>query len=339
MSISDIDATVIGAACHGHAIAIDESGFRPEWMSSDTAKAVLEAEICLARQGKTVNPLNVMPLCRSVPRTSWGEIIPVLQNGYGDVDWKKAVEAARQEYTIRKATWVATEIHKRSHEAPGNVEQWLPEVTTMMVQLIRDGDTYDPRPSAHAKKRIPQVMFRSHIPVLNDVMRGGYRNGQLQIYAGVTKHGKTTTIITHVIDCVLQGKRVALIKTENTEQSALMEIVRGMTGVTDEEIATGVYKYVDGQSPEDREYRHKQALALLEEYLVVYDWKWMNDQRLERIARWYKPEVLHVRQAVSDPGRGWRFRRLAPGLRQRERYLCHHRRPDRRRGQQEDPQG
>lgn len=278
------DQSILGVVAHGHTPLLDQQGFSPDWIDDKDIKSAVTAAISLSRQNKTVNLLNVMALAQNVK--DWPPLIKVWNNGYGDVDPQIALRSARTRYLAGQTVPIAQELLRKAQNEPDSIESWLPTQTTRLVSVVRQSTDYDPRPSAHYAKDVPQITFTSRIPVINRILRGGYRNGLLFVVVTPTAHGKSTLARTLTVDGVAQSKKVAYINNENTENKALVGILRGLSNLTEEEI-------VKRQGNTDE--RHAillSWLAYVEDRLRIYDHTWYNDDRIRRILKWEKPDLL-----------------------------------------------
>ena len=289
------DSAILGACFHGHAEELDRLGLQPQWLEHPATREIVQAIFALSRSGKPINILNVMALSRNIPREFWPPVREISMNGYGDVVARNALEAAKRGYVVRQATPLARELEILLRDKPSNSGEYLPRITSQLVQLIRTGEAYDARPSAHWQKPLPQITFKSQIPELNNVLRGGYRNGMLVIFAGLTKNGKTTMLITMAVDALKQGKKVCVINTENAEQKFLARVFQGL-GFTVEEINAR-----KANTP-DRQVILESWLESLETKLRIYNWEWMNDERIRRIAKWERPDLMLIDYIKEQPG-------------------------------------
>ena len=289
------DEAILGACFHGHAEELDQLGLKPEWLEHPATREIVQAIFALSRAGKPVNILNIMVLSKNVPRELWPSVKEISMNGYGDVMAGGALEAAKRAYVVRQATPLARELETLLRDKPGSSGEYLPRIASQLVQLIRTGEAYDARPSAHWQKSLPQITFKTKIPQLNDVLRGGYRNGMLVIFAGLTKNGKTTMLVTMAVDALMQGKKVCVINTENSEQKFLARIFQGLGFTVDEIIAKKA-------STPDRQSILESWLESLESKLRIYNWEWLNDERIKRIVKWENPDLLLIDYLMDLPG-------------------------------------
>src|SRR3990167_6054931 len=280
------DTAILGAIAHGHINEIDSDQFNPDWLETETVRQMTLAAVDLNRRGQSVNLINVLAQAsKKIEKSAWPEIISIWNDGYGSVSAHTAIMAAKQSYWVREVRRINAEEQRLLANSPGDIERWLPAVTSQRAQLIRKGEAYDSRPSAQADKSIPQIRFKSLLPIFNEIMRGGYRDGALHIYAGITKHGKSTTLKTHICDGVLQKQFCVLIITENTPQLAIAEIIHALSNLTMDEIATKKFMGTEGETAEQRKGFYDEWLAYLDSYLRVFPWDWLNDSRLNQIAR------------------------------------------------------
>ena len=291
------ETSLLGAIAHGKTPQIDRSDLNPEWIQTDYVREITAGAIDLHRTGRVVNLLNLIAVCRNVPRTAWPLVTPIFSNGYGEVDPGAAVAAVKSDYMLRIAGSVAEEIRQLSQTQPGKVRTWLPSVTGRLVSTIRSSYDYDARPSAHASKPMPEPLFTSRIEKVNEMLRDCYRSRAFILYAGLTKHGKTTTLISHAIDGLYQDKKVSYVITEGTEQEALARIVCGLADLSWEHDV----RYKTWQTPGSKE-KYDKWEKKVEDLLRIYNWEWLNDERLMRIATWDKPDLILIDYLKNQPG-------------------------------------
>ena len=291
------EQALLGAIAHEKTPQVDRSDLNPDWIPTPYVRELVQGAISLHRAGKTVNLLNLVATCRNVPREAWPGVRQIFANGYGEVDAAAAVSAVKSDYMLRVAGDVAEEIRRRSLREPGNVRAWLSGSTTRLVQLIREGYDYDARPSAHEAKPLPELLFQSHIAGMNELLRGGYRSRAFVLFAGLTKHGKSTTLISHAVDALKRGRRVSYINTEGTEQEAQARILCGLADLSWEQDVR--YRQWTNLGSKDR---YHQALEQVEDLLRIYDWKWLNSDRLHRVATWDRPDLIIIDYLKAQAG-------------------------------------
>jgi len=303
------DEALIGLMLHGQTAELDRM-LKPEWMLSEPGRAAAVAAIELAREGKAVNPISV--LARAKLGSQYApDLMRLYKNGFGQADPKDAVEHAFQEYVLRELGAAQEEMRLLAQSKPRDVRRWLPEILSRFGEVMRSGDTYDPRPSTHSKKDLPSIFAQSLITgqgpanSMNAILGGGYRRGYLKLYAGVTKHGKSVTLTSHAVDLLMQKFRVVVIRTENTEQAATHEIACALTGVsylTEIMVEPRTFKANEWETASEREARYNQCIQWLDEYLRVYDYSYCNDEQLKRLAKWNPPDAVIIDYLKPQPG-------------------------------------
>lgn len=295
------EKAILGACRYGHSEKIDKSGFRTDYLPNPHIQKVVGACLTLARTGRVVNLLNVMSLAKGVPKEVWDEVTHIWKDGYGEVDPSLAMDSARNDYMVAHSRMIAQEIESLADTKPADVEKWVAEKTAQMVSLVRQGVVYDPRLSTHLSKKMPQVLFPSLCPQLNEAMRGGYRSHALYLWAGLNKQGKTTNAISCAIDAALQQKRVVYINTENAEQAAGAAMIYAVSGI----LANEIESLEKGGHLEDskRESAYFKWKEYLEGFIQIYDWTYLNDSRLRRVVEWTKPDLVIIDYLKRIPGR------------------------------------
>jgi len=221
------DTALLGTLAHDHCKEVEESGFDPKWMEHPVAQAVAEATIAVHRRSKTINSFNVLAQARNIPKEFVPHLIQIYQNGYGDVDPVAAVKSVKRAYMARSALKTAREVSDLATNKPDDVEQWLVDKTREMASVLRSGETYSSKPSDHSDKSVLEKIYDTGIHGMGDVLRGGPLKTQFIVLAGLTKHGKTTTMISVAIDALLHKRKVSFVATENSTSIAISNIIRG----------------------------------------------------------------------------------------------------------------
>lgn len=284
---------LIGIALSGRAAGLDTPAFRQEWVLNPTVAEIVSEAISLCRES-AFTLAALMARCKSIRREMWPEIISVFRQER-EASPQQAMQAAKREYMLRVAREIKVEIERLEKNDPGDVDAWLPAVATKIASAAWLGVSYDPRPSAHLQKPIPVVRFGSRIVGMDDVLRGGYRSETFLLYAAPSKHGKTTTLISHTADLILSGKRVAFINTENTEQLVVARLMMAF-GFRESEVTTRSF------DDDERRNTFEKWLAALDSQLVVYGWDWLNTKRIERILSWDAPDAIVIDYLKAQPG-------------------------------------
>lgn len=286
---------LLSALARGHAQAIDNSTFRSEWLDADPElKEVVSESIGMARENKPFSLVNLMARCRKVHKTRWMEITSALKASDG-ADWRVAVERIKHEFLIDKVRRTRDEMSAMLDTRPGEVEAWLPSITDSLTYTVQAGVNYDSRFKTIIGKEVPQIKFKSLIYGMDDILRGGYRSTFFLLYAAPSKHGKTTTLRSHIVDCLLQKKRVSAINGENLEQIMAALVIVGLSGLPRDEVESKKFT-----TDHNRKAYH-QWVEYVGEYLKIYDWRWLNTDRLQRIATWDRSDVLVIDYLKKQP--------------------------------------
>ncbi len=285
--LASTDMAVIGACFHDHSAEIDRAGFQPEWLVSQEAREVVGAILTLVHQNKAVNPLNVMATARGVSQGVWGEVLNISKNGYGDVDWRLSVKAARDVYLSDQMDKLIRETQNKLNQRhdPNRV---LSDHAAKINTLLDTGKPTGADPASLFSKETPKVVWRSMIPEFNTLLGGGYRNGMLVIYCGCTGQGKSTALITHAVDCVMQGKRVTVIVNERPPEVFFQRVLRGTSGLSEQEIQERK------GSDESRDLALRQWMEYLQPMLRVYDREFYTPRRIERAVAWDQSDALLI---------------------------------------------
>ena len=292
------DAALLGSIFHGHTQEIDNSGFQPAWLESPVSQEVVSAAFSLNRTKKAVNILNIMATAKAVPPDAWPAVYALSKNGFGDVDWRNAVRACKDNHITREATRIYQAMGKNLSDPKARIEvnSWLPNVTHQLTTLFDTGRTKDSTPSALLDEQIPSLKFQSLIPEFNELWGGGYRNWMLAIYAGCPGHGKSTTLITHACDCIIQGRMVSMVVNELMPSLIARRILRGLTGLTEEEIDS---KHCTST---ERQEMYEQWKKWMDNHLRIYDADMYNTAWMRRIVTWDRPDALIIDYLRNMPG-------------------------------------
>ncbi len=288
------DAAVLGLCAHGQTGEVGKSNYRPEWAIDPVGKLAIEAAISLERTGNEVNAIAVIARGK-LPAEYHADVLRIFKNGYGAASVADSVEHAYATYMVGRARALAAEMERLATARPREVRRWMPALATQLSALLHQGESYDPSPEAHMNKPLPKIFTRSLITGMTDMLRGGYRRGELLVYAGVTGQGKTTTLNSHAIDLLLQGYRVTIIRTENTEQAATAEICSALAGIDlFSEVQPDVFRDTEYETSAQREERYRETVRWCTGRLDIYKAEYFTQANLENIAAWYKPNALII---------------------------------------------
>jgi len=282
--LTPVDATLIGALAHGAAPQIATLNFEPSWLETPQGQHIASAAISLHQQGKTVNLMNVMATVgQRVDRAAWGPVAQIWKNGYGVVDPKLAVDAARQSYKVRQVAEINADLERLRRERPAEVDEWLPDIQQRLEDLNNSMRIYDARPSAIYQEQAPELAFGSLFPDFGKVLRGGYWSGALLIWCGISGHGKSTCLYTAAADLALQGKPFVFFVNERSSRVVVNRLLLACAQLTRDEIQARK------GSTSERDEALQGWLKYLDAIMRVYDAGHFNTRKMERIIRNDRP--------------------------------------------------
>ena len=282
--LTPVDATIIGALAHGAAPQLAALNLDPVWLETPQGQHIASAAIALHQQGKTVNLMNIMAsVGQRVERGIWAPVATIWKNGYGTVDPKLAVDAARQSYKVRASARIIADWQTLQAERPAEVDEWLPDIQQRLDTLNNSMRVYDARPSAIYQQESPELMFGSLFPKFGEVLSGGYWSGALLIWCGVSGHGKSTSLYTAAADLLQQGKAFDFFVNERSPRVVVNRVLLACSLLSRDEIQAR-----QGSTPE----RHEILVTWLkwiDQYMRVYDITHYNSVKMRRIIRNDKP--------------------------------------------------
>lgn len=271
-----------------------ELGFRPEWVSEEV-RPFVRAAASLFLRGHQVTPIAVELI--GGRDANWKEVGTLF--GKGGVEPQEAVNSARAYHMRGECEPIHKDITELLKSDPDNITGWLPGQVRKLNSLVQHGSVYDPRPSSHFKRPIPQIV-RKFGNFLDDIMRGGIYSGAVIVVVAAPSGGKSTTAYTLAANCATIGSKCVLITGEELESTVVMRALMAMTGHSREKVLAFQAMYI-GESYNgitvvtDHEYSNlKSALDRLDVYLTVYDKSAMELGRIDDIVAWEQPELLII---------------------------------------------
>lgn len=270
--------------------------FEPEMLESEVAQHVARGALTLYSMGRNINLLQVMSVVgQRVNATDWLPVSRIFQNGYGNVDPALAVDAVRAAYKVRRTQEIVSEMQEKMVEAPADVEMWLPDLQEQLRVLNETGESYDARPSTIYQDEVPVITFTCLIEPMNKVIRGGYRSGMFLVYCGISGHGKSTSLYTHAVDVLTQGRTVSFVSNERTRRVVLDRILRGCSALTEAEVTLR-----RGNTPE-RQKTLEGWLHHLDERLRIYD-KHYKSTTMARVFKNDKSDLCILDYLMAQEG-------------------------------------
>lgn len=308
--LSPSDAALIGSIARGHSASLDRMGLQPEWVVDTTVRKFISTALDLTRRNLHVNLVQVMAGMADCDPVRRKEVVQIWTaqkelNGHGDVDPKIAISAALDAHHLRETSQIQADVERLMRESPGEVSKWLPQITGRFASVVTVGSSYDPHITAHLEKPPQSVRFKSRIPGLNAIMRGGYWDSFLGIFIAPTGHGKSSVGRTIAIDCAYSQRKCAIISNEGSESEISHRLMQAITGVSAQEKAEGFRDMQFGDrmySAAEREAMYKGWVEYINDYVRVYGPQFYNDHQIRRILKWEKPDAVVIDYLRKFPG-------------------------------------
>jgi replicative DNA helicase len=257
-----------------------------------SAQKVASSGIYVSRQGKIVNLLNTISCAQGgFDPKDLAEISTISSNGYGDVDWRWAMNAVYQGYIARQLT-------KMTNELGANLKKTSPrdiasQMNANLKKLLDTGETYESDPAKIWLHDVPTVKWGSYILGIADgedggLLGGGYRNGQIIVYVAPSGHGKSSMCTAHAIDCALSHKYVSFISTELPPEKVLQRLMMTATGLPESVLVSR-----QGRTTEEHKFM-MEWLDFISKFIRIYDGSFFPAPQVERILANDKPDALII---------------------------------------------
>src|SRR3990167_1269281 len=194
----DIYDAVITAVFHGGTEELLHLGLKPEIISENDTRLVLESAYELIRDKRPINYMSIAVKCAG-KFSDIGRVRHLSKlNGQGDVDPVDVAKSARNNFLADTVSQYVSKTDDLLREKPDQIAQWLPVLAQRYQSLTMTSRAYNPKPSAHYGSIVQPIMFRSSLPTYNKIWAGkagdggGYREGWWQVWIAPTGTGKTT---------------------------------------------------------------------------------------------------------------------------------------------------
>ena len=279
------DMAILSVIGHGGIANLRKAGFSWEWMSPGDAQTVVKEAMTLDLQGQPVNITNVM---LRIKVSDWQPVLQAWTDGYGSTAMDAALKA-KEEYMRRNVAKWLRDTEKLASDSPLAVGKWFPRQVEEAQMLLKRGDLYSPKPTAHVSKPIPVIYKPFSKPCLNSLFRGGVWKPALLGISSVNGGGKTTTAITIAAECSSLGLRNAIISAEIPEQAYVYRIMR-VYGFSKQEFLD----YAHGDGGTERGKLFREYLETLDATLSVYGSEFMDVDRIRSIMAIERPDVLQI---------------------------------------------
>lgn len=318
--MNPLDTTVVTQITHGHFDTLLKLGFKPEYIEDSDAKALWLRAADMVHRSPPVKPnrLNLLSATTGELKDYEGVKQILSMNGTGEAAPEIVVSKSYDRYLLRNARQVIEEFQLQSSTRAGDIKAWLPTLVQKLESVATSGYAYNPNPEVHRGAIVAPVMFRSFLPVFNDMFEGdagdggGYRHGWWIVWLGITGGGKSTGSYTMAIDAIRQNKKQVFISKENQSQIRA-RILLGLTGLTRTEVENGIteeqealrnpdgtFPEVDGLGPFYKKDVRQELLdgwtrkIQQEQMLRLYDWTFAKSAYIKSIIATEDPDTVTV---------------------------------------------
>lgn len=262
-------------------------GLRREWFSNRVIQTAVEAAMRLNLQGKDVSLLALMSHADGIGYDGWQSLAKGWTEATdGDkVNWKQFTPSLREFALLRQVDGILLDLQEQRQQEPKQVKTWLPHFVQRLRTAWQSGADYDPTPSVIWQKGVPtKVIASTGLNTLDDVYRGGLRNGMVALWVIPTGHGKSRMAYTMASHSVGQGHRVVIITTEARPFDVVAGVLQSWLSLTDKE--------VESKASSMRGLVKDALEDALDKCLFVWDRSRGNSSEIEEILYWVKPTHL-----------------------------------------------
>lgn len=267
-----------------------KAGLCRQWFSDQVIGVLVEGAMRLHLQGKEVSLLALVSHCSDeLGKAGWERATSLWlkANGSEPIQWEQYVSSLKAHSLLREVDGILLDLNEQKKQAPKTVKDWLAHFIQRFRAALEAGQDYDPTPSVIWEKGEPtKVVASTGIETLDEVYRGGLRNGILVVWAAPTGTGKSRMTYTMAAHGVGQKCRVVVISTEAQPFDVVGGVLQAYCGFEDHEIAD------KRGSDEIRDKWLAEALADLDKYLFVWGREAGNKRAINEILYWVKPTHL-----------------------------------------------
>lgn len=262
-----------------------QSGLRREWFTNQVLRTAITGAMRLHLQSKDVNLLALMSHCNDIGKLGWDSLSQAWIDATRSdpVDWRQFVPSLKEYTLTREVDGVLLDLDEQRKQDPRGVKKWMPHFLMRLRNALESGSDYSPTPSDIWRRGVPtKVIASTGIKTLDEVYRGGLRNGMVTLLVIPTGHGKSRLTYTLASASVAQKHRVVVITTEARPFDVVAGVLQPYMGATDVEIENKGKDNV----------LLNEAMADLDKYLFVWDRRKAYAAEIEEILYWVKPTHL-----------------------------------------------
>jgi len=275
-------------------LAMLEKGVKPLSFGVVVFKAAWEAMMRLHLSDRPIDELRL----QSELGPLWPRLAPL---------WKQAREATEPSewrdflpklhaYQINRGVTETYESYRRWWgQDPERVTQYLPTFIHSLSEVGRDAQHIDPRPDViYSRQRANGLEIPTGLSSLDRMLVGGWRPGELVLWAAPTKHGKTSMASTLTANQVAMGNNVIVFSLEMSERYFVCRVISTYAQLDWKDVAQNKV------APERQEDLRK-TLAALGTHLRVYPPEIHTPDEIRERIKWHQVEYDKISLVIVDP--------------------------------------
>jgi hypothetical protein len=287
--INPTSAALLSVIGHGGVAELHKSGLNPAWVQEPEVRLVVEMSLSLHLQGQGVSFPSVMIRLKEI--AEWEPIAHAWQDGYGSTP-REAVERLKEDAMRREAILLQAEIGKNiaSKKSPS---QWLPGMVGRLTDVVRSTSSYNPSPSSHMTKPLPEVLAPfPDCHGLNEIFRGGVWRGATVGISALSGGGKTTMTTTMASRAVIGRMKTVVLSSQMPEQYVTAKVIQSWGIPWEGVLALRTGK--DSIYEEEHRQNYEGYLEYADKYLLVYGSKFMSLQDIKQIVELNHPDLVII---------------------------------------------
>ena len=266
------------------------SGLRREWFVNGVLREAIAGAMRLHLQSKNVNLLSLMSHCNNtIGYDGWQSLAGAWAEAQqmDPVQWQQYVPPLKEFALLREVDGILMDLGEQRAQEPHQVSKWMPHFLQRFRTAMTFGEDYSPTPSDIWQRGVPtKVIASTGLSTLDEVYRGGLRNGMVALWVIPTGQGKSRLTYTMAAYGVGQKHRTAVITTEARPFDVVAGVLQSYLGLTDNEIEN------KKGSDEVRDKWVGEAMDTLDRHLFVWGGDRGTAAEIEEILYWVKPTHL-----------------------------------------------
>lgn len=279
---------------HGKPILeeLRQSGLKKEWFHNHIIRTAITGIMRLHLQDKPMSLLSLMSHCSNdgIGKDGWDSLSQAWIDASRSKDpyeWRPFVPALKEYALLRQVDGILLDLQEQRQQEPKKVGTWLPHFVQRLRTAWQSGSDYDPTPSVIWQRGVPtKVIASTGLKMLDEVYRGGLRNGMVALWVMPTGHGKSRMTYTMAAHGIGQKHRTVVITTEARPLDVVAGVLQSYLGLTDSEVEN------KRGSDDIRDKWLGEAMTDLDRNFFVWGRDKGNAAEIEEILYWVKPTHL-----------------------------------------------